>query len=113
MHEMAIAQGLIDAVLAAAEKNNASIVETVEVTIGEMQLVVPEALETAFEAVSRGTSAEGAHLIQLTENVKMRCRNCNLEFETDIQQFVCPECGQAVGDVIAGNDIVLTSIECR
>lgn len=112
MHEMAIAQGLINAVLAAARNNNAALVEKVEVTIGEMQLVVPEALETAFEAVSRGTPAEGARLVLLTERIRMHCRKCGVEFETGIQQFLCPRCGQAVGEVVAGNDIVLTSIEC-
>jgi hydrogenase nickel incorporation protein HypA/HybF len=112
MHEMSIAEHLIRSVEESARANAACRVIRVELEIGEMRLVVHDALRLAFEAVAEGTVAEGAEL-EITEiPVRMRCRECGEEFRSEIGNFVCPACGAAAGDVIRGNDIILTSMVC-
>ena len=62
MHEMSIATGLIEQVLKIANENNLSRVDEVEIEAGQLRFIIPEAMYTAFEAVSEGTIAAGAKL---------------------------------------------------
>ena len=110
MHEMSIAEDLVAQVLAAAKAHGAVRVDEVEVVCGEMRLVVPEALQLAFEALSAGTLAEGATLTITTEPVRARCRGCGREFGCRIENFACPGCGEADVEFLAGNDVVLKSL---
>jgi hydrogenase nickel incorporation protein HypA/HybF len=73
--------------------------------------VVPEALEFAFEALAPGTVAEGARLA--VENVPARfwCRRCAREFQADDLLAVCPDCQEASGEIRAGRELELASLE--
>jgi hydrogenase nickel incorporation protein HypA/HybF len=112
MHEMAIAEQLIETVLSTAIQNNARKVEEVDLEIGEMRLVVPSALELAFEVVSQGTIVEGAKLNIVERAITMQCNNCEQIFPAEIGNFVCPSCKKAEGRIIEGNEILITSIVC-
>jgi len=114
MHEMSIAVGLIEGVLHAAEEAGAEQVESVELEVGLFQQVVPEAMRTAWEAVSENTPAQGAEL-RLTEVPAVaRCRTCGARFEPNVEySFACPKCDQADVEIVAGRDIVLKSVTCK
>jgi hydrogenase nickel incorporation protein HypA/HybF len=112
MHEMAIAEQLIETVLSTAFQNKARQVEEVDLEIGEMRLVVPSALELAFEVVTQGTIAEGAALNIVERPITMKCNNCEATFPAEIGNFVCPSCKKAEGRIIEGNEILITSIVC-
>ena len=112
MHELSIATGLIEQVTAAAIENGVDRVEVLEITIGAMRQVVPEALAMAFEVVSEGTVAEGATLEIVEEPIHAHCRECDEEFACQVGEFVCPHCGQADVRLTMGADIILTSMTC-
>jgi len=113
MHEMSIAEGIIQTVLRAAGDSGARSVSRVELAVGQMRLVVPEALEMAWRAVSDGTIAAGSELAITEAPVAARCRQCGREFAPTIDDYLCPGCGQADVDITAGDDILLTSIACE
>jgi len=110
VHEMAIAEELMSQVLAAAAEHQAQCVERVEVSVGAMRLVVPESLQMAFRAVADGTIADGATLGITEEPIVAQCRVCGRRFDCDGEDFTCGDCGTADVDIVAGNDILLTSI---
>ena len=56
MHELALAQAVLDVV---AEHAGERPVERVEVRVGALRQVVPGSLAFCFEAVARGSVAEG------------------------------------------------------
>lgn len=112
MHELSIATGLIEQVTAAAAEHGVERVQALEVKVGAMRQVVPEALAMAFETVSEGTVAEGAALEIVEEPIRAHCRQCDKEFACRIGEFVCPGCGQADVRLTMGNEIVLTSMTC-
>ena len=112
MHELSIATGLMEQVAAAAAEHGVTRVEALQVSIGAMRQVVPEALAMAFEVVSEGTVAAGAALEIVEEPIRARCRECGREFTCRVGEFVCPGCGQADVELTMGNDIVLTSMTC-
>ena len=113
MHEMSIATGILDSALAAAAEHGAARIVELDVELGVMRLVVPEALRMAFEVIAEGTAAEGARL-KLTEvGLRGRCVPCGREFEPEVDNYLCPACGQADVDIFTGNDIILKSVVCQ
>jgi hydrogenase nickel incorporation protein HypA/HybF len=113
MHEMSIAQGLIEQIRRLAREHRAEAVERVELRVGVLRLVVPEALVMAFEEVARGSLAEGAELEILEQPARARCRGCGSEYAPDPQHFDCPACGRAEPEILEGDEILLTGLTCR
>ena len=112
MHEMSIATGLLESVLEAAAAHGGGRVEQVELDIGAMRLVVPEALEMAWSIVSADTRAAGA-LLETTEvPIKARCRSCGNVFSPEIADFLCRKCLRADVEILEGDDIILKAIVC-
>ena len=62
MHEMSLAEGVLQLVEDTARREAASRVKTVVLEIGQMSSVEPEALRFCFESVTRGSIAQGATL---------------------------------------------------
>jgi hydrogenase nickel incorporation protein HypA/HybF len=113
MHEMAIAASVVEHVLDVARRSGAVRVTVVELEIGALQLVVPEALQMAFEAATQGTLAEGAELKIIFVPAAAECRHCATRFEPHIDNYLCPNCQQADVRLVAGNDILLKSLDCE
>ena len=63
MHEVSLAEGVIDVVERAAEGAHATAVSEVRVAVGELSNVEIEALAFAFESVKKGTVANNAKLV--------------------------------------------------
>ena len=113
MHEMTLAQSLLDKVLTVAGEHHADRVTEVSVALGVMQQVVPEALELAFQALTEGTIAQSAQLHQQETPIRAQCRSCGTPFPADLDTFQCPNCGRADVAILEGNDIVLNSVVCE
>lgn len=113
MHEMSIALALMQQLEAVASEHGVERIDALTVRAGVFRQVVPDALESAFEAVARGTRAEGATLtIEVTPAVA-QCRRCGLRFQPALDCFLCERCGQADVELVEGNDIFLTSVTCE
>lgn len=110
MHEMSIAAALIDQLARIAAENGMARIEQVEIEVGNLQLVVPEALETAFSILSKETIARGARLIQRVTAVRAACRSCGHEFAPEIDCYLCPECSMSDVAIVEGGEIVLRTI---
>lgn len=113
MHEMPIAMEIVNQSVAAAEAHGATRIEEIEVEIGRMRQVVPEALQLAFEACRAGTLAELSRLVMTEVPIAARCQPCGHEFEPDIDLFLCPACGEADVAIVRGNDMILKSLTCQ
>ncbi len=110
MHELSIAAGLLAQVEDLAKANGLIRIGVVRIAVGVRRQVVPESLDMAFEAVSLGTSAEGAKLEQTEVPMQARCRGCGADYAPTLRDFRCPSCGQAAADITAGDDITIASL---
>jgi hydrogenase nickel incorporation protein HypA/HybF len=110
MHELSLAEALIDQILAVAKENNLAKVDEVIIETGVLKQVVPEMMQEAFFAVSDETIAEGSKLTIIETSAKAKCRKCEQEFEPEIDSFLCPDCQVASVDILKGNDIILKSV---
>lgn len=114
MHESAIASAIVEQAVEAAAAHGVERITAIELEVGLLQQVVPEALETAFEFAAADTPAEGAVLHLTQRRPEAVCRSCGHRFEPSLERFsfLCPVCQQADIEIIAGNEITLLSLTC-
>lgn len=111
MHEMGITQSILEASFDAAEKAGATRITEIRVTVGAMTEVVDFALQFAFEALTPDTIAEGATLTIQMLLPKSRCRECDLTYDHDRFQMICPSCGSMDVEQLQGHELRIDSIE--
>lgn len=111
MHEMSIAQSLIEIVKEEMAKHDARKLRSIRLNIGEMSTIVPEALSFCFEVITDGTELEGARLITEVIPLMGMCHSCGMEFDIEDFTFVCPSCGGSKVEATAGQDLTILEIE--
>jgi hydrogenase nickel incorporation protein HypA/HybF len=92
MHELGIAEGMLNAAIDQAAKSRAARIVAFNV---EMSVVADESedsLRFHLENLMRGTMAEGAHVNIARATVRGKCLACGNEFELDVQNVACPSC---------------------
>ncbi|MBU4200021.1 MAG: hydrogenase maturation nickel metallochaperone HypA [Verrucomicrobia bacterium] len=111
MHEMSIAQTIIQTALAEMKKHPTARLKTVRVVVGLQHAIVPENLRFAFDVLSRDTPAEGATLAIQTQPVAARCRCCGWTGAIQIPMYACGACGAGDMELTAGNELYLENLE--
>jgi hydrogenase nickel incorporation protein HypA/HybF len=111
VHEMSIAQSLLDIILEESSRHSITQVKQVNLQIGAMAAIVPESLSFCFELLSRDTLVGGASLAIETIPVVARCRDCSINYEVENQVFLCPQCGMPSLELISGRELSVVSIE--
>lgn len=112
MHELSLMQGIFDSVIPVAKQNNATRISAIRLRIGDMAMVVPEAMEFAFEALSEDDPMLNGAILEM-DFVKPRskCLDCGTEFEHDRFHMHCPECGSGATLLTAGRELEVASME--
>jgi hydrogenase nickel incorporation protein HypA/HybF len=111
MHELSIAEDIIEISEASARAQNSRHIRTIKLRLGAFTTIVSEALQFSFEIARRGTLAEGATLE--IENVPMvaRCGACGRTAEPLGEVcLICPECGEPL-EVVSGDEMRIEYIE--
>ena len=111
MHEMSIAQSLIEIIKEEMDKHDAKVLRTVHLNIGQMSAVVPDSLSFCFEVITAGTELEGARLVMDLVPLEGFCRDCNDTFQIENYAFACPACGSTEIEVIGGQDLSIVDME--
>ena len=112
MHELSIASRIVE--IAGDHCRATGAVRAVAVTlrIGRLSCVHEDALRFSFGIVSEGTLLAGAELRVIHVPATIWCEICGREVEVPgIQKFACPACGTPSGDIRAGRELDLESIE--
>lgn len=116
MHELAIAQQIVRAVLAEMDRRGASAVRSIELEIGQLEGLESEGLRKAFEAEAGGTALEGTILNVSVSPARGYCPACGTpkKFELpagqhgDVPTIICPDCGADL-DLEGGRGYVVKS----
>jgi hydrogenase nickel incorporation protein HypA/HybF len=111
MHEMALAESMLEIVETTARDNGAQRVKGVWLEIGALSHVVPEALSFCFEAVTRGSLADGAALTILHTPGAAWCMPCGETVPLAQLGDPCPRCGSFQLTVSAGDAMRVKEIE--
>ncbi|MGQ9608722.1 MAG: hydrogenase maturation nickel metallochaperone HypA [bacterium] len=111
MHEVSIAENIIEIIKAEMPKHNLTRIDSIKIRIGDMSHIMPDALIFAFELLSEGTQFENAKIIIEKIPTKGRCRNCGNEFIMDDILDNCPKCGGVYIDIISGKELEILEFE--
>jgi hydrogenase nickel incorporation protein HypA/HybF len=106
VHELAIAESVVESVLARTGDQR---VPTVRVRIGRLAGVVRDAFEFSFELATAGTPLEGAALEIEEPEGRLLCRRCGDESPRDDLILLC-ECGSADVEVVSGRELEIVSV---
>ena len=93
MHEMSLAEGVLQLVEDGARANAATGVTAVWLEIGAVAQVEVEALRFCFDAATRGTVADGARLEIVTPSGLAWCMPCGNQVPVAQRGGACPHCG--------------------
>ncbi len=110
MHELSIAQNIIDIATNSAYSHNIKKIVSVEVEVGLASGVVIEALEFAWESARLGTILEEASLVIKPVAIIARCRTCHTEYKPNEIYDECPGCGDVNAEILSGKELRVNAI---
>jgi len=108
MHELSLAES---AVRIACRHAAGRRITAVELRVGHLRQVVPDALAFAFELVAKGTEAEGAELVMVEVPAAGRCRACGSESELPGFPLRCAACGGLDIELLRGEELLVDALE--
>jgi len=111
MHEMSIAQNIVEIVEEILQSQVDSSVLRVFVKIGKLVAVVPESLEFCYDAITAGTTLEKSKLVIEEIPVRVRCKKCENLFQVQSFVFKCPTCYSIELETISGRELTVSEIE--
>lgn len=111
MHEMSLSEGMLRIIEEQAVAQSFSRVRTVRLAIGALAAVDPEALRFCFDAVTRGSVAEGARLDLRTPPGEAWCHNCGKTVAVSSRLDACPLCGGYRLEVTGGDEMRIIDLE--
>ncbi len=111
MHELAVAQALVEQVDALIDQHRASCAVLIRVRVGPLAGVVPDLLATAFPLAAAGSRMEHAELEFTHSPILVRCQTCNAETEAMMNRLLCGACGDWHTQIISGDELLLESVE--
>lgn len=117
MHELSMAQGIIDAVLKTAEENNASEVTEVSIEIGRLAMINPEQLKFMLGVLIENTIVENAKIEIEEIPVEVECPECGFQGNAvldDLDHYApivtCPKCDNKRISILNGKDCIVKNI---
>lgn len=111
MHEMSLAQALVEQAAELARQDGCRRVLAVDVRIGSLSGVMRDALEFCFPAAARGTAIEGAALRVIEVPLRALCRNCGRASQPEPFDIECPHCGSMDLELNSAREFTLVSLE--
>lgn len=105
MHEMSLAENVMQIIEESARTQNFQRVRIVVLEIGKLAAVEPDAMRFCFDAVTRGTLAQGAQLQIIESPGTGACLACGAEVEMQEQYGLCSSCGSPRLKITAGNQM--------
>ncbi|OGU12098.1 MAG: hydrogenase maturation nickel metallochaperone HypA [Ignavibacteria bacterium GWB2_35_12] len=111
MHEVSIAQEIIEIVKSYLPKNNHVSVKSVKVEVGEFSNILPEALSFGFEVRTENSELKGAELIISKIPLTVKCKDCGYISTLEEPFFFCNSCESANVEILTGTELNVIEIE--
>jgi hydrogenase nickel incorporation protein HypA/HybF len=118
MHELSMAEAIVNTVLDVAEKNNAEEIMEVTLEIGQLTMLNPEQLKFLLDVLSEDTLLENSEIIIEDIPVEIKCRNCEftgLANTDDSDHYLtivlCPQCEKKDLEILKGRECNVKTIK--
>ncbi len=111
MHELSIAQTIIERVKTIRDENEATAIISVKILVGDLSGVDANALEIAFTAAVENTCfAETSWDIQKIP-ASVLCKDCGKTTIPDGPFHICTSCHSTNIDITAGRDLTIDEVK--
>lgn len=111
MHEMALAEEVLQIVEDAAKREGLRRVRALWLEIGQLSSVEPAAMRFCFEAAARDSVADGARLEIVATAGAAWCIECSEAVELAALGDACPRCGGHQLRVTGGAEMRVKELE--
>jgi hydrogenase nickel incorporation protein HypA/HybF len=118
VHELAVAQALVDQVDTVIDRHAASQdqhaawrASLIRVRIGPLAGVVPELLASAFPLAAAGRRMQHAALEFAHAPIRVHCQTCGAETDAAMNRLLCGACGDWHTRIVSGDELLLESVE--
>src|SRR5208283_264903 len=101
MHELYLAQSILDIVQDYAVKQHFKKVNSISLSFGRLSCIESKSLQFAFEVQAKETLAEKALLDFKILPAVIHCFSCEKDLEVESYSALCPNC--------SGEEVILTS----
>ncbi|MHC1598983.1 MAG: hydrogenase maturation nickel metallochaperone HypA/HybF [Candidatus Methanofastidiosia archaeon] len=120
MHEVSVAQTIIDAVMNEAKEQKAVRILGVTLALGELTMINTEQIVFWIQSFLEGTIGEGAFVNIETIHGKVQCNNCNVVTDVFIEDdgishyiipdFTCGHCNSKNTFICQGREMIIKGI---
>jgi hydrogenase nickel incorporation protein HypA/HybF len=100
MHELYLAESILNIIQDYAEQQRFSKVNSILLSFGRLSCIESKSLQFAFEVQAKNTNAESASLVFQILPAVIHCFSCERDLEVETYSATCPQCG--------GEEVILT-----
>ena len=112
MHEMGIAMEVAKLAEEEARRNGAAKVECLYLRVGRWSGAEPETLRFALETIAGDFEMLAGSRVEIeTVEPTFKCSACAVPFVAESYFDPCPACGGGGGELVGGDELLLTGIE--
>lgn len=111
MHELSVAQNIVEIVTEEANKKNALQVTKVILEVGELSGVEIDALNFAWDSAIQDTLLDHSQLKINMVKGKALCDTCQHEFTMTDLYDLCPNCQSFHREVLEGKELKIKAFE--
>jgi hydrogenase nickel incorporation protein HypA/HybF len=111
MHELSIAQSVVETACGVVKEQGASRVVSLTIDAGLLSGVVKESLLFCLPLAAKGTAAEDAKWIVNTIPVEISCRRCETVSKTDEVGLICSKCESFDIEIVSGRELTIRELE--
>ena len=111
MHELSIAQNILEIVDETLSKNQYKKLLEIKVQIGELIAIVPESLRFCYECLIKDSPYAGSKINIEVIPVKIFCKNCKKNYKIKELFFICPVCHKKNVELIQGKELKISHLE--
>lgn len=105
MHELSLAQNIIETVKQNVTADELTKVREVIVEVGAFSGVVADSLKFSFEAITSGTELNDAVMKIVDIPFCLKCNDCGNETSTEIPMLLCSICGSSNTQILSGDEL--------
>jgi hydrogenase nickel incorporation protein HypA/HybF len=110
VHELSIASAILHTATRHAQGRQ---VRVVSVRVGPLRQVSAASLRFYFEIVARESGCANARLEVTEVALRLRCRDCGEQWESEQPEFRCPRCLPGSVEILTGEELEVDYIEVQ
>lgn len=110
MHELGVAQSILDVVEQHVPRERAADVRAVRVRVGALSGVLADALDFCFSAVAEASAFRSAYLVIERVPVVGECLQCGASFDADGPILTCPSCAEGRVRLRSGTELQVLDV---